>query len=281
MSSEVTLSSRLSQGALGLEQSLLYGLGLAQALKCAHEKRKFLGDLHPDRILLDNTGVRLADVAADATPTPFSSPEQLAGGTPDARSDVFAFGAILMAMLSGQPNASPYGGDLANLNGASSDVKRLVARCLAADPAARWQRASALVIELKLAVARLYRTQHEQDLRQQLTAIRSGIGSLGEQLSHQDAAHSEFSSEVRARLDEARRRLEEQGAKSAQTASGLKEVQHRVVSLEKTIAAQAGAIECVESAITQTDEVLEHFVDVFNTLRYEVRDAKAEEHTQE
>jgi serine/threonine protein kinase len=267
MSTEVTLSERLSQGSLSLEETLQYGVSLAHALKCSHDCRLRSGNLHPDRILVNGSAVRLLD-GTDAGPNPYQAPEQLAGQPADARSDVFVFGAILRDMLTGNKPASGQNGDSSGAaNGIGPELSFVLSRCLAEDPAQRWQRAGALVIELKLAAAKLRQAKQACELQEQLTAIRSGIGGLGEKLSSQHVAHNEIAGELRKRLEETRLEVEHHGAKAAATTLTLTEVQQKLAGLEKTVSAQSDTIGCVESAIAQTDEVIEHVVDAINAMR--------------
>lgn len=89
-------------------------------------------DLKPDNILLTriNNDVKLVDLGCCYTDTftdtqgrtnRFASPEQLAGEKPDVRSDIFAIGKILELL----PNSNIY--------------NKVIARCTAPDPSARYQ----------------------------------------------------------------------------------------------------------------------------------------------
>ena len=94
---------------------------------------------------------------------PYMSPEQLTGRDVDARGDIFAMGAIVYEMATGQ---RAFGGttaatvigavlhtdpppvsSLQSMTPASLD--RVVSRCLAKDPDDRWQTARDLLLELK------------------------------------------------------------------------------------------------------------------------------------
>ena len=93
----------------------------------------------------------------------YMAPEQLEGKRVDARADVFAFGAVLYEMLTGQKAFS--GGSLAAVMAAvlnaepprlaavqplaSPSLQRLIDKCLAKEPDERWQTAKDLADELK------------------------------------------------------------------------------------------------------------------------------------
>jgi TolB-like protein/Flp pilus assembly protein TadD len=90
-------------------------------------------------------------------------PEQLASGDVDARTDLFAFGSVLFEMLTGRSafegddaaaiRAALLGADPPPVSSLAPAVPpaldAIVARCLAKDPAARWQTAGDLVAALK------------------------------------------------------------------------------------------------------------------------------------
>jgi serine/threonine protein kinase len=85
----------------------------------------------------------------------YMSPEQLQGRETDARSDIFSFGLVLYEMLTGR-RASDDGwfersSRLSRTPGAElpQGVERVLGRCLATDPASRWQTAGELKMELE------------------------------------------------------------------------------------------------------------------------------------
>jgi eukaryotic-like serine/threonine-protein kinase len=100
----------------------------------------------------------------------YMSPEQLEGRDVDSRSDIHAFGAVLFEMLSGRRafDGQSQAGIIAAIVGADAPafpaladpkvsvpgvarraLERLVAKCLAKDPDARWQSAADLAAELQ------------------------------------------------------------------------------------------------------------------------------------
>src|SRR5262245_4069864 len=125
------LADGLHKGPLPTEQTLRYGIEMADALDKAHRQGIVHRDLKPGNVMLTKTGVKLLDFGlAKATqpaaqpsgmtalPTVASSPltqegtilgtfqymapEQLEGKEADSRSDIFAFGAVLYEMATGR-----------------------------------------------------------------------------------------------------------------------------------------------------------------------------------
>jgi len=126
-----TLAARLQKGPLPLEQALAVAAEIADALAAAHRQGIIHRDLKPGNVMLTKAGAKLLDfglaklqpsgaalasVTMSAAPTqepatgagtilgtvPYMAPEQLEGKETDARSDLFAFGAMLYEMLTGR-----------------------------------------------------------------------------------------------------------------------------------------------------------------------------------
>jgi len=176
-----TLAARLKRGKLSIDDTLRYGQQIADALAAAHAKGIVHRDLKPGNIMLTKSGAKLLDFglakrarAADANSVstdltaqgvllgtvPYMAPEQINGKEADARSDIFAFGAVMYEMLTG---ARPFTGHTtASLIASILEsepaplpascphaLNRLVKRCLIKDPERRWQSALDLKNELE------------------------------------------------------------------------------------------------------------------------------------
>jgi TolB-like protein/tetratricopeptide (TPR) repeat protein len=168
-----TLAQRLGREPLSRDELFRYAIQVAEALQSAHECGVVHRDLKPANVMLTNRGATLLDfglaklsllTADDAEDVKsltavgsvlgtlyYMAPEQLAGHETDERTDVFAFGALLYEMATGRK---------AFLSGdalASPALDRVVTRCLARDPAHRWQSCQALLRELRAAETRAAR----------------------------------------------------------------------------------------------------------------------------
>ena len=180
-----TLAERLEKGALPQDQALRYGAQILDALDRAHRNGIVHRDLKPANVMITRDGAKLLDFGlaklreasvpeqtVSMTLTTegsivgtfqYMAPEQLEGKAADARTDIFAFGAVLYEMLTGRKafagksQASLISSIMTSSPAPVSSVQpltppgldRLVERCLRKDPEERWQSARDLAEELK------------------------------------------------------------------------------------------------------------------------------------
>jgi serine/threonine protein kinase len=187
-----TLAEHLRKGPLPLEQALRYGTEIATGLQAAHRRGVMHRDLKPGNIMLTKLGAKLMDFGlakgivsnpisegltatlSSSHPSPltqqgtiigtfqYMSPEQVEGKAADARSDIFALGAVLYEMVSGR---RAFEGKTAVSVAASilekepepirtlqpltpQTLERVIKKCIAKDPDDRWQSAGDLASEL-------------------------------------------------------------------------------------------------------------------------------------
>ena len=121
-----SLAERLRHGPLSVAETVPIGLGILAALGALHARGIVHRDLKPSNVFLTRHGVKLLDfgLARPSDPelarslssateltrtgmlvgTPrYMAPEQVTGDDLDARTDLFATGAILFEMLAGRP----------------------------------------------------------------------------------------------------------------------------------------------------------------------------------
>jgi Tol biopolymer transport system component len=175
------LSQRIARGAIPLNETLPIARQIADALEAAHEQGIIHRDLKPANIKLRPDGtVKVLDfglakamepasamsVNAMTSPTlsihatqagiilgtaAYMSPEQAAGKPVDKRSDLWAFGVVLMEMLTGRPVFT------------GETVSHVLAAVLRAEP--DW---SALPADTPAPIRRLLRRCLEKDRKRRL-----------------------------------------------------------------------------------------------------------------
>ena len=278
---ELVTSNRLVSDVLSMEEPLpveeaiRYGTSLAQALRRMHLEGAVCGCLDPDHIVWNKNGVKLVQNGAGGL-TPYLSPEQVRGETPDARSDVFAFGAIVYELLSGRkafPARDPE--ELKKeildrapvpLAGVPDEISALLGRCLEKRREDRWQRMNSVVIELKLASAAARQAHSVSEWKDRITILRSQISRQEGRLSDQQAAQESVERDLRQAMRSLEDKMDSQKAEIAGFHQKLAAVQESVAGLQKGAQIHTRAIEGLEAAASQTDEVLEHVVEAFGML---------------
>jgi Tol biopolymer transport system component/tRNA A-37 threonylcarbamoyl transferase component Bud32 len=213
-----TLAQRLQKGPLPIQQVLQYAIEIADALDKAHRKGITHRDLKPGNVMLTKSGTKLLDFglaklkqeAAPATPDSqlptmksavtaegtilgtlqYMAPEQVEGkqGEIDARTDIFAFGAVVYEMATGRKafegktSASVMAAILKDEPPAMSSLTpmtppaldRVVKKCLAKEPDQRWQTASDLCEELR------WISESGSQTTSGPTVAAQGVGMLGQ-----------------------------------------------------------------------------------------------------
>jgi eukaryotic-like serine/threonine-protein kinase len=188
-----TLGERLRSGSLAPKRATEIACQIAEGLAAAHAKGVIHRDVKPDNIFLTHDGrAKILDFGiarierhtslASANPdislavrmsSPSSgqillgtagyiSPEQVRGKRADARSDIFALGAVIYEMLTGRrafDGSTPVDtlGAVLRDNparypetaGIPEELRRFVLRCLEKDPADRIQSARDLLLDLR------------------------------------------------------------------------------------------------------------------------------------
>ncbi|MGA7793131.1 MAG: protein kinase [Candidatus Acidiferrales bacterium] len=210
-----TLAQRLQKGPLPLEQVLQYAIEIADALDKAHRKGITHRDLKPGNIMLTKSGTKLLDfglakLKQETTPVipdsqlptmksaitgqgtilgtlQYMAPEQVEAKEVDARTDIFAFGAVVYEMATGKRAFE--GNTQASLIAKILEVDpppistlqpmtppafdRVVKTCMAKEPDERWQTASDLCRELK------WIAEGGSQIISMTTAAGKGVRSLG------------------------------------------------------------------------------------------------------
>lgn len=222
-----TLAERLESGPIAPARAADVACQIADGLSAAHARGVIHRDIKPENIFLthdgrakildfgiariENTGLRTGAIANLRASGPTSSqmlvgtagyvsPEQVRGAKADARSDLFALGAVFYEMLAGR-KAFQRGSPVETLGAVLKDDPRrnpesekipaelgpFVFRCLEKDPADRYQSARDLLFDLRALQAEEIRESAQRvkfrsvppwQQRRTRTTLRVAVGIL-------------------------------------------------------------------------------------------------------
>ena len=185
-----TLDQLIPRNGMKISEALRIAVPIAGGLARAHAAGIVHRDLKPSNIMVGESGVKILDFGlaklteavsqgsddaaltaasvVDAVRTgdgtvlgtaAYMSPEQAEGRQVDARTDIFAFGALLYEMLSGRRAFAGSGrqstlaavirDEVAPIPQVPHELEKLIARCLRKDPARRAQHIEDLKLELE------------------------------------------------------------------------------------------------------------------------------------
>jgi serine/threonine protein kinase len=144
-----TLSQRLAESRIPVSDALRYCMILAEALRKLHDGGGVHGDICPETVALTGTGVELLPARTGVCHGAYTAPEVIQGRAADSLSDIFSFGSVVFELLSGKRVFEGLDRSAMTLSG-SPALDRLVASCVAPEPANRVQRIQKIMLELKL-----------------------------------------------------------------------------------------------------------------------------------
>ncbi len=174
----VTLKERIAGGPLPVHEAIDIAEQIAAGLCEAHAAKMVHRDIKPANVMITRRGVAkildfgLAKSAGAATLTKigstmgtaaYMSPEQARGDEADHRTDIWSLGAVLYEMVAGRP---PFKGEYESAvlysiahespepltalrSGVPLELERIIGKCLAKDPAERYQTAADFSADLR------------------------------------------------------------------------------------------------------------------------------------
>jgi len=171
-----TLREMLPVGSV--KDAIAYAIQIGEALQEAHGKGIVHRDVKADNIMVGarnevkvmdfglaklKGALKLTRTSSTAGTLAYMAPEQIQGGTADARGDIFSFGVVLYEMLTGHlPFRGEHEGAMvysilneepqpiqAYLPEVPSELIHVVGRALEKDPGERYQTVQEMVIDLR------------------------------------------------------------------------------------------------------------------------------------
>ncbi len=303
-----------------VSSTLRFALNIGAALRRLHADGRCHGALTPELIQVSESSARLLPATPGALEdlTPYTAPEILRGEPADARTDIFAFGAVLYEMATGRrafladsPEAleaeivarsfSPIGHE---------GLDQVVKQCLANDPAARWQRMQPVQMDLKLmliaerqsdpgAMARhwdlesVMRAELERNAGEMAELERAAtvrINELAQALTTSlDDVQLQFA-EVEKCLEASQQRMDHFAQSAVQASESTEReiaalqvgLSAEVHTIEQATKGQAHAIESMKTSIARNEDCIERVVEALEGLQNAILDQPDErEHEHE
>ena len=248
----LTLTHRLADGPLPLADTLRFGLLLAENIRQTHDSGATCGALQPSNIAVTPSGLDvLVTPREHGTITPYTAPEILHGQAADARSDIFAFGAILYEMATGR---RAFAGETADALAVSLTISvpnavgiagldHVIANCIAKDPSLRSPRMQKVILELKLltVVPRAETVARQQTVKAMLHTqsekLENSVAAVLEKqekaISHVQQASDDAITELRDRLSRLEAALPAAQSQSEKVDALCQEVVRHLEKLQK------------------------------------------------
>ena len=300
----MTLGDCMGMGRLAVGEALRIGWNLAEALRRMHDEGQVHGALTPDVIDLNDTGleIRPAPEGAPAI-TAYTAPEVIGGQTADARSDIFAFGAILYEMVAGQRAFNGERETPPSLGNTALD--KVVLACVAKDINQRVPRIQRVMLELKLAGVAARKAETSENVRRerakgasQLQALEARLEArLAAQAASNDLAieelrraHAESSEGLREQVTLLCSELVTTQERLAEATAGMEALKRTVdemsrrsqqfeqrttselLDLGRNVKSNTVAIETAQKGQAQNEELLERVIETLEELQSEVMD---------
>lgn len=296
------LNQLLSVSRLHISDVIRYALNISAELRRLHADGRCHGALTPELIQIGESAAYLLPATPDAAGslTPYRAPETLQDGSVDMRTDIFSFGALLYEMATGRrafPSEDPEALTEQILSNAFAPTGHegldlVISRCLAKDPAARWQKMQNVQMQLKLAaiaeqqsgtsiLAHLETVVNEELTRQAnaIVELDRAVATRTSELTQAvntalDNVQSQFV-EVETFLATSEQRADHFGRAATQAVEAARrdiatlhaELTGEVNALAHVSKAQAASLESLKTSLAWNEDCVERVVDSLQEIQ--------------